>query len=119
MNDLLPSLAESLLLVLALSMDSFVASFAYGTNHIRIPLSSTIVISTVCSAILGLSLLAGVLIRPFVPGELVKAVCFFILLALGLVKVFDSSLKAAIRRRKHIRRDFTFSALHLNCILTV
>lgn len=119
MNDLLPSLAESLLLVLALSMDSFVASFAYGTNHIRIPLSSTIVISTVCSAILGLSLLAGVLIRPFVPGELVKAVCFFILLALGLVKVFDSSLKAAIRRRKHIRRDFTFSALHLNFILTV
>ena len=119
MNDLLPSLAESLLLVLALSMDSFVASFAYGTNHIRIPLSSTIVISTVCSAILGLSLLAGVLIRPFVPGELVKAVCFFILLALGLVKVFDSSLKTAIRRRKHIRRDFTFSALHLNFILTV
>ena len=81
--------------------------------------TSTIVISTVCSAILGLSLLAGVLIRPFVPGELVKAVCFFILLALGLVKVFDSSLKAAIRRRKHIHRDFTFSALHLNFILTV
>lgn len=119
MNDWLPSLAESLLLVLALSIDSFVASFAYGTNHIRIPLSSTVVISTVCSAILGISLLAGVLIRPFVPGELVRAVCFGILLALGLVKVFDSSLKAAIRRRKHIRKDFTFSALHLNFILTV
>lgn len=123
MDGWILSLTEPLLLVLALSTDSFVASFAYGTNHIRIPFSSTLVISSVCSAVLGVSLLAGALFLPLVPSGFVHAICFCLLFLLGIVKIFDSSLKAvirsAVRRKKKLRKNFAFSALHLNFILTV
>jgi len=35
---------ETILLVLALSLDAFVASMAYGTNGIKIPFKSIIII---------------------------------------------------------------------------
>lgn len=45
-SALTPAL-EALLLVTALSVDAFVASFAYGANKIRIPLSSVAVINLI------------------------------------------------------------------------
>ena len=45
---------DAILLVTALSMDAFVASFAYGTSKIKIPFKSAIVINVVCSSILGI-----------------------------------------------------------------
>ena len=59
METLLRSLFETGLLVIALSVDSFVASFSYGANHIRMPFRSVACISGICSGSLGLSLLVG------------------------------------------------------------
>ena len=44
---------ESLLLVLAVSLDAFVASIAYGTNKIKIPFVSATIINIICSSVLG------------------------------------------------------------------
>ena len=52
MDVTLPSLLEAFLLVAAVSLDAFVASFAYGTNKIKIPVTSLIVISVICSGML-------------------------------------------------------------------
>ena len=53
------STTQAILLVSALSMDAFVASFAYGTDRIRIPFISNVVISFVCTCILSIALLFG------------------------------------------------------------
>ena len=45
MNGLFYAVLEALLLVVALSMDAFVASFAYGAQRIKIPFSSAAIIS--------------------------------------------------------------------------
>ena len=50
---------DAILLVSALSMDAFVASFAYGTSKIKIPFKSAIIINVVCSTILAIALFAG------------------------------------------------------------
>ena len=97
METLLRSLFETGLLVIALSVDSFVASFSYGANHIRMPFRSVACISGICSGSLGLSLLAG----------------------LGIVKIFDSSLKALIRRHRDLHRQWQFSAFHFRVILNI
>ena len=47
---------ESILLVISLCMDTFVASFGYGTNKIKIPFTSVTVINLVCSGLLAISL---------------------------------------------------------------
>lgn len=113
------SFLEALVLVLALSVDTFVASFAYGANRIRIPFRSVAVINLICTLMLALSLLAGSLIRPYIPQEITRVVCFSILLILGVVKLCDSTLKAYIRKNRHLRKKVSFSLLHLNFILQI
>ena len=72
LNGLFYAVLEALLLVVALSMDAFVASFAYGAQRIKIPFSSAAIISVICTAMLAVSLLAGALLRPFLPQGLTR-----------------------------------------------
>lgn len=88
-NTVLQSIMESLLLVLALSLDSFIASFAYGTSNIKIPFKCTILMSAISSGILALSLCLGALIKPFIPGALTTFICFATLMILGIIKFFN------------------------------
>lgn len=110
---------QTVILVAALSIDTLVASLAYGANGIRIPFASATTLAGICSATLGLSLWVGAWLRPYVPQELTRWICFWILFLLGLVKLFDSSLKAAIRRRGRSPRNITFSLGRLRFLLTV
>lgn len=112
-------LFESLILVTALSVDAFVACFAYGTNKIRIPLLSAAVLDGISSGILFLFLLAGSFIGPLLPESLVRIFCFVILFGLGIVKLFDSSLKALIRKSEQTAPQLSFSFLKFQFILTV
>ena len=50
---------EAMVFVIALSIDAFLASFAYGVDRIRIPISSLFIISSMSGAVLGISMLAG------------------------------------------------------------
>ena len=119
MNDLFYAALEALLLVVALSLDAFVASFAYGAQRIRIPYSSAAIISVHCTAMLAVSLLAGSLLRPFLPQSLTKGLCFAILFLLGLVKLCDSTIKTLIRKHKRMHRQVSFSLFSLKFILDV
>ena len=119
MNDLFYAALEALLLVVALSLDAFVASFAYGAQRIRIPYSSAAIISVICTAMLAVSLLAGSLLRPFLPQSLTKGLCFAILFLLGLVKLCDSTIKTLIRKHKRMHRQVSFSLFSLKFILDV
>lgn len=92
---------RAFIFIAALSLDAWAASFAYGAGKIHIPFSSLLVIDAVCSASLGLSMFAGDLLGPLLPSGAASALSFWIMLALGLIKLFDSSLKNWIRRKKH------------------
>ena len=50
---------QSLLLVFSLCLDTFVASIAYGTDKIKIPFYSSIIINLICSLFLGISIFLG------------------------------------------------------------
>ena len=115
--NIFSSLGEALLLVFALSLDSLVAGIAYGAGGIKIPKLSLLILGGVSTLMLALSLCAGGLLGPLLPTEVVRVVCFLLLLALGVFKLFDSAVKAAIRRRGGCR--FSFSALNLNFIFQV
>ena len=84
LNFSIPVLIESILMVSALSVDTFVASFAYGTGKIRIPFSSVFLISFVCSAVLSCSMLLGSLVGPCFPHLFTKTAAFCVLTGLGL-----------------------------------
>ena len=119
METVLFSLLETGWLVTALSVDAFVASFSYGANHIRIPLRSVAFISGICSGMLGVSLLVGRVLAPYLPEGSLPVLCFLLLAGLGIVKIFDSSLKALIRRHRDLHKELQFSAFHLRVILNI
>lgn len=119
MANIFTGISSALLLVIALSLDAFVASFAYGNSKIKIPMSSALLINLICTAALAASLLIGALVRPYIDEGLAKTLCFAIIFLLGLIKLCDSSIKSFIRRQRVVNKRLVFRALHLNFILHV
>ncbi len=111
------SVIEALLLAGAMSMDAFISSFAYGTNKIKIPFKSVFVINVVCSTILGVSLLAGTIVRQYIPDWVTGWICFLILFILGMTKVLDGVTKSIVRRYSDLDKKIHFSLCNLKFIL--
>lgn len=119
MSSFFFSILQAILLVAALSVDAFVASFAYGSNRIHIPFSSIAVISFVCTAVLGVSLAAGHFIQPLIPQNMTRILCFLILFLLGIMKLFDSVLKNFIKKHQSAQKNLSFRLFDLRFILKI
>lgn len=107
------------MLASALSMDAFVASFAYGSNKIKIPMLSIQIINIVCSSILGISLLVGTLVKQYIPDWLTIMICFTILFVLGIAKLLDSIIKSIIRKYNNFNKEIEFSMFNIKFILSL
>lgn len=110
-------LMESIILVISLSTDAFAAGLAYGASKIKIPNLSSAIISLICSGMLLVSMFAGGIINQFIPPEITHSICFFILFAMGLTKLFDNCIKSYIR--KHNSININFATSDLKFVLTV
>ena len=110
---------ESVIFVTALSTDALIASFAYGSNKIKIPMISVQVISFLCTIVLGISLLLGTLLKSYIPGSILHLVSFGILFILGVIKLLDNLIKSAIDKHTTINKQIKFSMLNLNFILNI
>ncbi len=110
---------DAILLVLALSMDAFVASFAYGTSKIKIPFKSAIIINVICTSILGIALFAGSIISRFIPSIFTTSICFAMLLLLAMAKLFEGTLKQLIGPRGSLCRNYEFEISDFRFFLNV
>src|SRR5689334_16527089 len=119
MTNILISILETVLLVIALSVDSFIASFAYGTSKIKIRFISVLILSGICSLTFALSLFLASFLSRLISSPATKIFCFLILLILGIVKLFDSSIKSIIRKHKGITKQLKFSMFSVNFILNI
>lgn len=113
------SFPQLFLLITALSLDAFAASFVYGTGNVKIPPASTAVIAGLSTGILLLFLLLGNLLGSFIPAQATAVLSFLLLLCLGFIKLFDSTLKSLIRRIGSNRKKLCFSISDVTFILTV
>lgn len=119
MNYSIIRLIESVVFVTALSTDALIASFAYGSNKIKIPMISVQVISFLCTIVLGISLLLGTFLKAYIPGSVLHLVSFGILFILGVIKLLDNLIKTAIDKHTTINKQIKFSMLNLNFILNI
>ena len=108
MNNPLFSILESVLFVSALSTDALIASFAYGSNKIKIPLLSVLVITFICTATLGISLLFGTFLKPYLSAGLLKLFSFSILMVLGIMRLMDNIIKSIIDKHNDINKQIKF-----------
>lgn len=112
-------MSEILILVLALSMDTFVASIAYGANKVNVCWKKVLFMNGICSGCLGAALLVGGLIDSLIPENLTKAVCCISLLLLGLVKLLDFMIKKYINTHCSVQKNLQFSFSGLQVIVNI
>lgn len=119
MTFALLTILEAAMIASALSIDSFTAGLAYGSNKIKLPFRSVMIINVVCSSILGIALFAGAFISSYLPHWLTVTVSFTILVIIGIIKLLDSITKSIIRKHSNISKKFTLSILNFNFILNL
>ena len=108
---------ENWILVAALSLDTLFACVAYGAQKIRIPFRSAIVIAAVGMLLLQVSLLVRAFTDYLFPERIIRSVSFAVLIAMGMLSLFQSLLKAIFHQNKTIRFCFSELSFVLNiCI---
>ena len=117
--DFLIILVEAFFISSSLSLDAFTVGFAYGSNKIKIPFLSLQIINIICSAMLGISFLAGNIIKNYIPDWVTVFICFNVLIILGIMKILDSFTKSFIRKHKNINKKIRFSFLNFKFILNL
>lgn len=117
MNTL--QIAKAIVMIVAVSVDAFAASFSYGTDGIKIPLRSKIVIHTVNIALMIISILLGSCLTDRLPINAIKYISCAILAIMGTVKLCDGIIKAHFHTESLLKKDVAFSVLSIKFILSV
>lgn len=110
---------ESLILVSSLCIDTFVASIAYGTDRIKIPFYSNIVINLVCSLFLGISLTIGGFLKDFLSPTTASILSFVLLFSLGFFRLFESFFKTYIQKFSNTGAPLTFKVFDFKFVLEI
>lgn len=110
---------QVIILCLALCMDAFVASIAYGAGGIHIDWKRIGIMNGISAACLGAALGFGTVINLLIPKRLTDAICFTSLFLLGLIRLSDSLIKNYINHHCEIRKDIHFSFSNLRFILSI
>ena len=93
---------QVILLIIAVSVDVFVACVACGSEQIKIGSAAALCISTVCSGILGISLYAGMALQGVLLKKYALYLSFFGLLAVGIFKLTEYAIRKYIERHKFL-----------------
>lgn len=107
----------SLLLVFALSMDSFLASLAYGSRRIRISIPVAFMISGIGTLFLGISFFGSSVISAWIPDNVCSFLSFALFFLLGMSSLFKGTIKAFLKNRSN--RKVTFACSGFSFVLDI
>ena len=95
---------QVILLIIAVSVDVFVACVACGSEQKKIGSAAALCISTVCSGILGISLYAGMALQGVLLKKYALYLSFFGMLAVGIFKQTEYAIRKYIERQSSFAR---------------
>lgn len=110
---------ENILLVLAVSLDSFVASIAYGAKKIKIPTSSIMIINMISSLFLGLSIFVGHMFKKIIPGQFTSIIGFLILFLMGVYYLCESLIKAYLKSKTSSNEELELKLFDIKFIVHI
>lgn len=89
---------HEIILALLVSIDIYLISVAYCNKNIRIPVTSAMLISGAGAVIIGVFLVLSDIISRFISVEVCHMMSFILLSAIGIVTVFKSVFRYAVRK---------------------
>lgn len=105
--------------MLALSLDTFTAGVALGTQKIMVPFRSVLAISLTCSASLWLAISLGGWIGNWISPRTGAVIGCVILVMMGSVRLFDGVIKELLRRCCENKEGMVFYRKNLKIFLQV
>lgn len=110
---------QIVLLIVALSIDVFLASAACGTEKIKIDRKTALCISFVCSGVLFLSLTAGTAVNGVLKKEYTSILCFAGLFLVGAAKLTEYGIRVYLKKHKFLCKRVKITFSQLNFILSI
>ena len=98
---------NELLLVLAVSIDTFMMSLACGTDCIKIPFKSALCVGVIGAIVMTVSVYCSELVCMVVPDDICNSICCAVLCSIGTMNITKSMLERS-NRVKNL--DYTNSA---------
>lgn len=110
---------EAILLVLSLCIDACAASFAYGTNKIKIPIGSNLMLTAISTIFLAISLSVGSFLQQFINPDLTHLLCFATLFILGFMRFFEGVLKNYLNKKSISPDNIEVKLFNFKLVLNV
>lgn len=110
---------QMFLLIIAVSIDVFLACMACGTEKIKIGNIAALCISGICSGVLFLALLAGRALDGIMMEKYTTALCFLALFLVGAFKLTEYAIRKYIQKYKFICKSVKISFSQLNFIFSI
>lgn len=110
---------EAILLVFSLCIDACAASFAYGTNKIKIPIRSSMVLTAISTLFLAISLALGSFMQHLIDDKLTHMLCFAILFILGFLRLFEGVLKNYLNKKASSPNNIEVTLFNFKLVLNV
>lgn len=83
------NILKGIVLIFALTMDSFVVSFAYGVGKIRMPMAIVVGMNLVMSGLLGAAIFTGNRLAALLPEGVTGILGFLLLFGIGSYRLFS------------------------------
>ena len=110
---------QAAIISISISIDAFAASFAYGCKKIKMPISSVIIITLICTFTIAVSFIFGVVIADNINEVFLVFLSFSILFLIGLTKLFDSVTKSIIRKYSKFKKEIKLSIFNFKLVMNI
>lgn len=112
-------LINGILLMIALTTDSFVVSFAYGMEKKKMPFAIVAGMNLIMSSFLGMAVLAGNFLAGIFPKDFTSRIGTLLLLGIGLYRIIDFWLKREKEREQKVKNLTAAEGFILAFVLSV
>ncbi len=115
------AIIESLLIALAVCIDTFAIGLSYGLKDIKIPKISILTINIVTLIFLCLSMFFGNIIKKFLTHHTASLISFFILMGLGFLFIIEGYIEYYLEKNKNnmVNKNFQIKLSKFRIIIDV
>lgn len=87
---------KEFLLAVSVSIDTYLAAAAYSGNNIRIPLFSSVMISFICAAVLGVCTALSGFLESFIRADICHIIGLIALILIGCITIAKSLVRSLV-----------------------
>jgi len=108
-----------ILLIVALSMDTFLISSTFGSNSIKVKIPGAVIIALGSAASLSISIMLSNLLVNVIPIHLFNMLSFLVLIIIGSYNIFSTAIKNYFKKMQILNKNISLKIEGYNLLIDV